>query len=1195
MRLYLTHFFEQHQQNYMQSFLRSFIALLALTTLLSNCSDNIPPRILLFSKTAGYRHDCIPTATAALRAYCTERGIAVDTTENADDFTENNLRRYNAVVFLCTTGDVLSPTQETDFERYIQAGGGYVGIHSATDTEYGWTWYGGLAGAYFSSHPDQQIATLRAENHDHSATRHLGDTWVRKDEWYNFKDLNPNVNVLLSLDESTYQGGTNCGPADTSSICHPAAWYHEYDGGRAFYTALGHTHESYAEPDFLKHVFGGIRYAIGQQKRLKYELCRTPEMPDPTRFQKTVLASELTEPMEFELLPDGKVLFIERRGAIKVFDPNTGLVNIACKLPVYSKEEDGLMGLALDPNYEKNHWIYLYYSPEGDESVNQLSRFVFQGDSLDRSTEKVLLQVAVQRVECCHAGGSIEFDAEGYLYLSTGDNTNPFASEGFSPSDEQAGRSAWDAQRSSGNTDDLRGKILRIKPLNDGGYVCPAGNLFAVQDVTVAAGQKPPNTDARPEIYAMGCRNPFRISLDERRNLLFWGEVGPDAGEPDTARGPQGHDEVNRARAAGFFGWPYFVGNNKPYRDHNFATGKNGPLHNPLQPRNESPNNTGRTELPPAQPAFIWYPYGSSPEFPLVGNGGRNAMAGPTYYCDKYPQSTRMPDYFDGKLLIYEWMRGWIMAVTVDSSGNFSRMEPFAQHLQLSRPMDMVVDKNGSIWVLEYGTQWFATNPDARLSRIDYVRGNRAPQPAIRVDKMAGAAPFSACFNLSGTQDFDGERLRYELDFGDGTPVQTIAARHATAKGGLLQNLKKDLKNTTELDNIRHIYQKPGNYEAVLTVTDPEGLSAKTRLNMTVGNEPPLVRWDFGGRNQSFYQAGQALQYELVVIDQEDGSLKSGGIAAASVATTIDYLASGFDITSIAQGHQAAKDVAEYARGKMLMSRSDCGTCHAEDRQINGPSYQAIAERYRKDDFAVRNLSKKVLKGGAGNWGQTVMSAHPQISEEDAGEMVRWILSVGTPPKPKQHLPLSGTYVLEPTLNSSTKKPSSGTFIFKASYRDRGSQSQAPLERQASIALRPAFQQAEQADSLSKNIRTYRPFNGDTVVLNELKSNSFFMFKQVDLTGVHSVAVGIGLSNSVYQYGGGRIEIRLDAPTGYLVGTAVLPSSTASERMAFEAINIGVGALPGGQFHDVYFVLKNEKAPAQSITAVDWVRFDLLQ
>ncbi len=1186
----------------------SFLSLSLFFFLLSSCEKNdIPARILVFSKTAGFRHDCIPTATAVLRKLCADNGIAMDSSEDAEVFTEKNLKRYNAVVFLNTTGDVLNPTQEADFERYIQAGGGFVGIHSATDTEYGWGWFGDLVGGYFNGHPHQQTATLHVKDHDHPATKHLGDTWERWDEWYNFKDLNPDINVLLTIDESTYQGGTN-------GANHPMSWHHEYDGGRAFYTALGHTKESYAEPEFLQHLLGGIQYAIGKKKRLNYTACRTPEQPDPTRFVKTVLADELTEPMQFGMLPDGKILLVERRGAIKLLDPATGLLNVAYKLPVHSEEEDGLMGLAIDPKWEQNHWIYLYYSPPGKEAVNQLSRFVFRGDTLDRASEKIILKVAVQREECCHAGGCIRYADDGFLYLSTGDNTNPFDSEGYSPSDERPRRSAWDAQKSSANTNDLRGKILRIKVHDDGSYTCPAGNLFTDKDVhiTSSTALTPPQPSpkreggvesasrtplpfrggvGRPEIYVMGCRNPFRISVDARRNLLFWGEVGPDAGEPDSTRGPAGHDEVNRARAAGFFGWPYFVGDNKAYRDYNYSTKKSGPYHDPARPINDSPNNTGARELPPAQPAFIWYPYGNSPDFPLTGNGGRNAMAGPTYYCDQYPAETRFPDYYNGKLITYEWMRNWMMAVTVDSLGNFSRMEPFGDSIPLSRPMDMFVDKKGSIWVLEYGTQWFASNADARISRIDYVRGNRPPIPILEASKIAGAAPLTVVFSAAKTRDYDDDRLNYEIDFGDGSDIWKMGNFRRAVHANISKTLKKN-----PLDSIVHIFEKPGTYEVSLKVADESGQSKTTKRKINVGNEPPLVRWDLGGKNRSFYNIGDVLDYKVVVADREDGSLENGGIQPAFVATTIDYLETGFDITAIAQGHQSAKQQTEYAKGKTLIDRSDCKTCHAVDRQINGPAYQAIAERYRKNEFAVRTLSAKIIKGGAGNWGQTVMSAHPQVSEENAGEMARWILSLGAPAKPKQTYPVAGEYALEvPVPKDKKKKFQPGTFILKATYKDRGSSSQSPLEEGETLALRPAFQQAEQADSLSKGITQYRPYSGDTVVLKDLTHNSFFVFKHVDLTGLHSVSFGVGLGDQRYQFAGGRIELRLDSPKGLLLGQVKVPTGKGGDKMEFTELTLPLTVRPeGGKFHNLYFVLKNENNPSQQVTAVDWVRFELM-
>ena len=172
-------------------------------------------------------------------------------------FTAENLAGYDAVVFLSTTGDVLDPEQQGAFEEYIRNGGGYVGIHSAADTEYDWAWYGGLVGAYFLSHPEPQDATLLVEDRGHESTAHLGDTWERFDEWYDFRDdPRDRVHVLLSVDPASL-------PDSQMTADHPIAWCHDYDGGRAWYTALGHTAESWTEPAFLQHVLGGIRTAAG--------------------------------------------------------------------------------------------------------------------------------------------------------------------------------------------------------------------------------------------------------------------------------------------------------------------------------------------------------------------------------------------------------------------------------------------------------------------------------------------------------------------------------------------------------------------------------------------------------------------------------------------------------------------------------------------------------------------------------------------------------------------------------------------------------------------------------------------------------------------------------------------------------------------------------------------------------------------
>jgi type 1 glutamine amidotransferase len=228
---------------------------------------------LIFSKTAAFRHnECIPSATVALAQQALRNGFTVDATENAADFNDANLANYDVVIFLCTTGDVLNADQQAAFERYIRGGGGYAGIHSASDTEYDWAWYGGLVGAYFRDHPGVpgvnaqfQVASMDVEDRKSEATKRLPQRWTREEEWYNFR-TNPrdSVHVLLSVDESTYDPRGYSVPGGSPPMGdHPISWCHEYDGGRAFYTALGHRGIYWKEPLLLSHVVGGIKMAAG--------------------------------------------------------------------------------------------------------------------------------------------------------------------------------------------------------------------------------------------------------------------------------------------------------------------------------------------------------------------------------------------------------------------------------------------------------------------------------------------------------------------------------------------------------------------------------------------------------------------------------------------------------------------------------------------------------------------------------------------------------------------------------------------------------------------------------------------------------------------------------------------------------------------------------------------------------------------
>lgn len=443
----------------------------------------------------------------------------------------------------------------------------------------------------------------------------------------------------------------------------------------------------------------------------------------PPALRKVVLEAQCDNPMELAVLPDGRVLFIERFGQIRIWKPDTQTTVLAAKLPVHGtlnamnarqpdrgSWEAGAIGVALAPDFAQSGGVYLYYSPAGETPENRLSRFALRGDTVDLASEKIILRVPVQREVCCHEAGSLAFDGAGNLFLATGDNTNPFASDGYNPTDYREGRYPYDAARSAGNANDLRGKILRIHPQPDGTYTIPDGNLFP-------AGT--PRT--RPEIFAMGCRNPFRIAVDKVTGTLSWGDVGPDAREPKPERGPAGFDEINRTRVAGNFGWPFLIGDNRPYRQYDFATQQSAELQNPARPLNLSPNNTGPKELPPAQPAWMSYPYGPSTRFPVVGSGGRTACAGPVYRFDPALASPRkLPAAYDGCFFIYEWERNWIVAIKLDATGKAARMDRFAPEIKLKRPIELELGPDGALYAIEFGTAW-ENNKDSQIIRIEAV------------------------------------------------------------------------------------------------------------------------------------------------------------------------------------------------------------------------------------------------------------------------------------------------------------------------------------------------------------------------------------------------------------------------------------------------------------------------------------------
>jgi cytochrome c len=1089
-------------------------------------SEQAKVRILIFSKTAGFRHKSINVGKAAIASLASDNGIIAETSEDSAVFEQSNLERFSAVVFLNTTGDILTAFQQAEFERFIQAGGGYVGVHAATDTEYRWPWYGKLVGAYFAGHPKQQQATIDVVDRTHVSTQHLQEQWVRFDEWYNFKSLNEDVTVLATLDESTYKGGKN-------GDHHPIAWYHEFDGGRAFYTGGGHTDKSYSEPEFMQHLLGGILYSIGDATPLDYSKARSKLAPTDNRFTKKVLDTNLNEPMELEVLDDGRVMFVERRGAVRLYDPKVNRTSQVGVIPVAYQKEDGLLGLALDPDFSKNGWIYFYYSPIGEETIQHLSRITFSGGKLELDSEKIILKVPVQRGEaCCHAGGSLEFGPNGHLFISTGDNTNPFASKGYSPVDQRPGRLSWDAQRSAGNTNDLRGKILRIHPEDDGSYSIPAGNLFA-----------PGTAGTRPEIYTMGNRNPFRISIDQRTGYLYWGEVGPDAGKDNENFGPRGFDEINQARTPGFFGWPYFIADNKPYQKYDFVNDKIGQGYNdPKNPENTSPNNTGQQKLPPPNPAFIWYPAAESKEFPEVGKGGRTAMAGPVYYSDDFGSSaTKFPDYFDGKLFIYEWSRNWIKVVSMDDNGQFSAIEPFMPEDQFSKPMDMQFANDGTLYLLEYGSAWNKQNEDSKLVQFKYIRGNRAPLARLDVSAMNGAAPLDVEFSAENSIDYDRDLLSY---------VWTINGELAT-------------KNAT----FSHRFDKPGNNVVELSVVDAHGIASTESITIAVGNEKPKVSVNVKSRNGNtqFFWPTVPIDYDVQVSDKEDGSLLDGGIKASDVLLSYEFVPDG-KVLDPKEG-QMGEVLLRHAAGLEHINDGGCKACHAVDQQSIGPSFAAVAKRYDSvDDHTREQLIQKIQQGGKGNWGEQAMPANPQ-SKDVVAKMLDYILSQG---KPIERLTLDGH--LLPAEGGT--EHNLGAYIVKLSYEDRGGDAP-PLKAYQQAVLRNTLP-AHTADAVHK-ARKGADFVG------WMQHGAYIRFNDIDVTGIKQIRYLYSTKSR-----NGRIEARLGAPDGQLLGVVKFPASGSWKKLA--SISANLESVNGR--YDIYFVFsKEDSGPNEHLINMKSIQF----
>jgi len=599
------------------------------------------------------------------------------------------------------------------------------------------------------------------------------------------------------------------------------------------------------------------------------------QAPPDSEFEKVTLNDFPGEPMDLAVLPDGRVLHTTRPGQLWLHDPETGLNTVAAEFDVYQHDEEGLQSIALDPNFEKTKRIYVYYSPPLDTPVDdpataenegnapefgteedwerfrgviRLSTFKWQKDRVQMNSERQIMDVPVDRGICCHVGGDIVFDSAGNLILSTGDDTNPFESDGFTPIDERPDRNpAFDAQRTSANTNDLRGKILRITPnAKKGGYEIPEGNLFDEG-----------TEGTRPEIYAMGFRNPFRIEINAVNDEIYVGDYSPDSQVADPERGPAGQGKWTIVREPGNYGWPYCATPEMPYVDYDFATDESGATFDCANPVNESPHNTGLTELPPVSQPDVWYSYGPSAEFPELGTGGIGPMAGPAYVFDPdRAEPPAWPQYYDGVPLFYEWTRDYIKEFRLNDAGEVAEINPVLDGVgpangddaTLDNGMDLEFGPDGALYTLEYGDGFFSENPDAQLARIDYIGpdGNHAPRVEVAADPdSAFEPPLTVQFSSAGTTDPDGDEISYEWR---------------------LQGKKK--VDSTD-PNPEFTYTKEGVYLATLKVTDEHGRSASSHVRIVVGNQDPIVEFvqPQGGQEFSW---GDAVDYEVAVSDEEE-------------------------------------------------------------------------------------------------------------------------------------------------------------------------------------------------------------------------------------------------------------------------------------------------------------------------------------
>ncbi|GAA4593604.1 hypothetical protein GCM10023194_58290 [Planotetraspora phitsanulokensis] len=725
-----------------------------------------------------------------------------------------------------------------------------------------------------------QKATVDLTDRQHPANKGLPLTWERSDQWMNWSP-SPlgKVQTVAQVEERTYNAGLN-----GNGAFHPISWCRDYDGGRSFYTGMGGTEASYTTDEkFQSHLSGAIQWAAGLVRGdCQATIASNYKTERLTAQNASGQLDQIGEPHGLTIAADGKVFYIGKAacptgpiadwnnpnvglgcGTIHQWDPKTKQAKLLTTLPVMGnrgsgdelvKNEEGLVGITLDPKFEQNGWVYVYWMPhesiDRDKRIGQrtVSRFTYDAakQSIDQSTRKDLLHWDTQIHSCCHAGGGMTFDKDGNLYIGSGDNNSSGGSSGYSGNNwtqDYKGTSFQDARRTAGNTNDLNGKIIRIHPEADGTYTIPKGNLFT--------GQEEGGGKARPEIYVMGVRNIARIAWDNVNNWLTAGWVGPDAGGPSETWGPAKYETATILTSAGNQGWPYCMGNKQPYRDRsNTDATQPADWYDCDHLKNTSPRNTGLVDIPPARSNMIWYsPQGGGPVYPkrtdgsglptyklgdetftqpYLSGGGQAIMSGPTYHRSLVDTDSGVawPAYWENKWLIGDESNGNNrVAVTVDpktvpdagapafAEDVRSIIQPGGGATQLQAWMDAKFGPDGALYMLDYAGGFFSLSSNQKLIRITYQGGPATPNPsAADARPVSQSTPKSIRFSNTKAGG-----VSWEWNFGDGSTPSTEA-------------------------NPTHTYANFGTYKATVKVTYANGEVATGTINVNIGCPAPDAR-----------------------------------------------------------------------------------------------------------------------------------------------------------------------------------------------------------------------------------------------------------------------------------------------------------------------------------------------------------------